>query len=57
MTGSLLEEECEEIDVGTIQGWMRHSRRFFPRSPARENIAQDVDETLWPDPAVQGDAV
>ncbi|RXN20615.1 insertion element IS630 putative 39 kDa -like protein [Labeo rohita] len=51
-----MEEACDEIDVGAIQGWIRHSRRFFPRCLAREDIACDVDEALWPDPAVQQDA-
>ena len=27
----------------------RHTRRFLPRFLARENIACDVDEVLWPD--------
>ena len=27
----------------------RHTRRYFPRCLARENIACDVDEVLWPD--------
>lgn len=30
------------------RGWIRHSRRFFPRCIARENIRCDVDENLWP---------
>ncbi|XP_070291185.1 uncharacterized protein [Salvelinus sp. IW2-2015] len=51
-----MEEACDEIDVGAIQGWIRHSRRFFPRCLAREDIACDVDEALWPDPAVWQDA-
>ncbi|KAK0151031.1 hypothetical protein N1851_007823 [Merluccius polli] len=51
-----MEEACDEIAVGAIQGWIRHSRRFFPRCLARENIACDVDEALWPDPAVRQDA-
>lgn len=42
VTGSPLEEECDEIDVGTIQGWMRHSGRFLPRSPARGDIGRDA---------------
>ncbi|KAK0136832.1 hypothetical protein N1851_027005 [Merluccius polli] len=50
-----MEEACDEIAVGAIQGWIRHSR-FFPRCLARENIACDVDEALWPDPAVRQDA-
>ena len=27
----------------------RHTRRYFPRCLARENIACDVDKVLWPD--------
>ena len=26
----------------------RHSKRFFPRCIAREDIRCDVDENLWP---------
>ena len=51
-----VEESCDETDVGAIQGWIRHSRHFFPRCLAREDIASDVDEASWPDPAVQQDA-
>lgn len=51
-----MEEACDEIDVGAIQGWIRHSRRFFPRCLARGDITCDVEEALWPDPAVQQDA-
>ncbi|KAL7842660.1 hypothetical protein SRHO_G00243490 [Serrasalmus rhombeus] len=51
-----MEEACDEIDVGAIQGWIRYSRRFFPQCLAREDIACDVDEALWPDPAVRQDA-
>ncbi|KAL7887553.1 hypothetical protein AOLI_G00052740 [Acnodon oligacanthus] len=50
------EEACDEIDVGAIQGWIRHSKPFFPRCLEREDIACDVAEVLWPDPAVQQDA-
>lgn len=46
----------DEIDVGAIQGWMAHSRCFFPRCLASEYIACDVDEALWLDPAVRQDA-
>lgn len=38
-----MEEGCDEIDVGAIQGWMGHSRA---------DLACDVDEVLWVDPAV-----
>ncbi|XP_039631956.1 uncharacterized protein LOC120543139 [Polypterus senegalus] len=51
-----MEEACDEIDVGAIQGWIRHSRRFFPQCPAREDITCDVDEALWPDRAKRQDA-
>lgn len=46
----------DEIDVGAIRGWMAHSRRFFPQCLASEDIACDVDEALWLDPAVRQDA-
>ncbi|XP_049319442.1 uncharacterized protein LOC125780972 [Astyanax mexicanus] len=52
-----MEEACDEIDVGAIQGWIRHSRRFFPQCLAKDNIACDVDVALWPDPAVRQEAV
>lgn len=50
-----MEEACGDIDIASIQGWMRHARRFFPRCLAREDIACDVDEVLWPDPARRRD--
>lgn len=40
---------CEDTSPEDCQGWIRHSRRFFPRCMARENIRCDVDENLWPD--------
>ncbi|XP_047676533.1 uncharacterized protein LOC113637723 [Tachysurus fulvidraco] len=43
-----MEEACDEIDVGAIQGWIRHSRHFFPRCLAREDIACDVDVVARP---------
>ncbi|XP_028297775.1 uncharacterized protein LOC114476433 [Gouania willdenowi] len=43
-------------DVGDYSGWVRHARAFFPRCLARENIACDVDEVLWPDPTRRRDA-
>ncbi|XP_078023635.1 uncharacterized protein LOC117260022 [Epinephelus lanceolatus] len=44
-----MEEACGDISLKSIQGFMRHSRRFFQRCLDRENIACDVDEALWPD--------
>ncbi|XP_058613467.1 uncharacterized protein LOC131528401 [Onychostoma macrolepis] len=46
-----MEEACDQMEVAAMQGWIRHSRRFFPRCLANDNIACDVDEILWPDPA------
>ncbi len=41
---------CEEdITVDACRGWIRHSKIFFPRCLAREDICCDVDENLWPD--------
>lgn len=51
-----MEEACDETVAGEIQGWKRHSRRFFPRCLSGEDIAWDVDKALWPDPAVRQDA-
>ncbi|XP_058258311.1 uncharacterized protein LOC131361293 [Hemibagrus wyckioides] len=51
-----MEEACGLIDAGSVQGWIRHSRRFFPRCLVREDIACDVDEVLWSDPARPRDA-
>ncbi|KAL7868696.1 hypothetical protein SRHO_G00100800 [Serrasalmus rhombeus] len=44
-----MEEACDDIHADDCQGWIRHARRFFPRCLAREKIAADVDEVLWPD--------
>ncbi|XP_049908273.1 uncharacterized protein LOC126395121 [Epinephelus moara] len=44
-----MEEACGDVSLESIQGFMRHSRRFFQRCLDRENIACDVDEALWPD--------
>ena len=50
MTGA-----CGDISVESCQGWIRHAKGFFPRCLARENIACDVDEVLWPHPAERRD--
>lgn len=50
-----MEDACGDIEVASVQGWMRHARRYFPRCLARENILCDVDEVLWPDPAQRRD--
>ena len=45
-----MEQACGDINIGSIHGWIRHTRQYFPRCLAEENIACDVDEILWPDP-------
>lgn len=47
---------CDDVAVEAFQGWVRHARSFFPRCLAMDNIACDVDEVLWPDPARRRDA-
>lgn len=47
----------DDIGVEACQAWIRHARGFYPRCLARENVACDVDEVLWPDPARRHDAV
>ncbi len=44
-----MEDACGDIAADAFYGWNRHARRNFPRCLARENIACDVDEVLWPD--------
>ncbi len=44
-----MEDTCGDIAADAFHGWNRHARRYFPRCLARENIACDVDEVLWPD--------
>ncbi|XP_062322268.1 uncharacterized protein LOC134023930 [Osmerus eperlanus] len=51
-----MEEACGNIAPEAFQGWIRHTRRYFPRCLARENIACDVDEVLWPDRIRRQDA-
>ena len=40
---------CLAIGAESCQGWIRHSRSFFPRCITMENINCDVDENMWPD--------
>ena len=44
-----MEEACGDIDMGSVLGWIRHARRYFPHCLAREDIACDVDEVMWLD--------
>lgn len=50
-----MEEACRDIDAASIQGYISNISRFFPQCLARENIACDVDEILWPDPTWRRD--
>lgn len=52
-----MEQACDLIQAASVQGWIRHTRRFFQRCLANEDIACDVDEILWPDPARWRDSV
>ncbi len=44
-----MDAACDDITAESCRGWIRHSRRYFPRCIARDNIRCDVDETMWPD--------
>ncbi|KAI2650103.1 dTDP-glucose 4,6-dehydratase [Labeo rohita] len=41
---------CRDITVDDCQGWIRHTRQFYPRCNALDNIRCDVDENMWPNP-------
>ncbi len=41
---------CRDITVDDCQGWIRHTRRFYLRCIALDNIRCDVDENMWPNP-------
>ena len=49
-----IEEAHRVIEVGSVQGWIRYARRYFPRCLARDDIACDVNEVMWPDPTEGG---
>ncbi len=46
---------CEDVTADHCRGWVRHSRRLFPRYMAMENIRCDVNENLWLDQQEQQD--
>ncbi|XP_026011181.1 uncharacterized protein LOC113014096 isoform X1 [Astatotilapia calliptera] len=39
-----------DITVDDCQGWIRHTRRFYPRCIDLADIRCDVDENMWPNP-------
>lgn len=47
---------CGDTVVESCQNWIRHTEGDFPHFLARENVACDVDEFLWPDPAQTGES-
>ncbi|XP_077086252.1 uncharacterized protein LOC143738157 [Siphateles boraxobius] len=51
-----MEDACGDIAADAFDGWDRHARQYFRRCLARENIACDVDEVLWPDQNRREDA-
>ena len=53
-----MEDACDQVDAAAVQGWIRHSRDGSSRHClANEDIACDVDDILWPDPARRRDNV
>ena len=44
-----MEEACGDIDMASVLAWIWHARRYFPRCLAREDIARNVGEVIWPD--------
>ncbi len=44
-----MDAACDDITAESLRGWI-HSRRYFPRCIARDDIRCGVDdETMWPD--------
>ncbi|KAL7830863.1 hypothetical protein SRHO_G00303650 [Serrasalmus rhombeus] len=43
-----MDAACDDIPADACRGWIRPSKRFFPRCITREDIRCDVDENLWP---------
>ena len=43
-----MDAACDDITADACRGWIRHSKWFFPRCIAREDLRCDVDEKLWP---------
>lgn len=50
-----MDEACGDVEEGSVQGWIRHARGYFPRCLDKEDIACDVDEEMWPDPEKRRD--
>ncbi len=49
-------QHVDNIGSGSDSRLDRHAKGFFPRCLARDRIACDVDEVLWPDHAQRHDA-
>ena len=43
-----MEDASGYIAFDAFHGWIRHARLYFPCCLARENIACDMDEVMWP---------
>ena len=41
-----MDAACDDITADVCRGWIRRSKRFFPRCIAREDIRCDVGENL-----------
>uniref|UniRef100_A0A1A8BRY8 DDE superfamily endonuclease n=1 Tax=Nothobranchius kadleci TaxID=1051664 RepID=A0A1A8BRY8_NOTKA len=44
-----MDAACDDITAESCRGWIRHSRRYFPRCIDRADIPCDVDENMWAD--------
>lgn len=43
-----MDAACHDITADACRVLIRHSKRFFPRCIAREDVCCDVDDNLWP---------
>ncbi|XP_026021367.1 uncharacterized protein LOC113021121 isoform X2 [Astatotilapia calliptera] len=44
-----MDAACDDITAESCRGWIRHSRRYFPRCIDRADIRCDVDANMWAD--------
>uniref|UniRef100_A0A1A8IV12 DDE superfamily endonuclease n=1 Tax=Nothobranchius kuhntae TaxID=321403 RepID=A0A1A8IV12_NOTKU len=44
-----MDAACDDITAESCRGWIRHSRRYFPRCIDRADIPCDADENVWAD--------
>uniref|UniRef100_A0A1A8VF77 DDE superfamily endonuclease n=1 Tax=Nothobranchius furzeri TaxID=105023 RepID=A0A1A8VF77_NOTFU len=44
-----MDAACDDITAESCRGWIRHSRRYFPRCIDRADVPCDADENVWAD--------